>query len=487
MNRQASTPCAPRAPFVLVALLAGCEVSPPERRDPVDLAVPASWSTAPDALFAANGAPGDLATAAWWTGFRDPQLDALVRDVLAGNRDLQAAAARLDTAHALGTLAGAPLWPEVDAGLTGDRARRLFLGFPFGGGGVPSSTTTVFGLNLSLRWELDLWGRLRSGAAASQADQQAALADFAGAQLSLVAQTCKAYFAAVEARRQLALAEATATALHATTDDVRDRFRRGVRPALDVHLAATNLANANATVCDRRDRLQRALRQLELLAGRYPRGLAESAAELPGQAPPVPAALPGELLQRRPDLVAAERRLAAAGCRVDAARAALYPRLSLTASGGTSSTELADLVDRDFRIWDVGANLLAPLFRGGALRADVARNEALAAEAIASYGSSVLRAFAEVEEALAADALLAVRRSELAAAAEHARQARDLARERWQLGLADFLAVADGQRQSYQAEAARIAAERACLDNRIDLFLAIGGGFDAGQPGASSP
>ncbi len=472
--------------LAIVAALGACSVEPPPRRAVDGIAAPAAWTTAPGQLFD-GAAAADAAHGAWWTGFGDPDLDRLVADVLAGNRDLQAAAARLDAAAALGTIAGAPLWPELDGGLTGDRARRLFLGFPFGGGGVPSSTTTVYGLNLTLRWELDVWGRVRAGAAASQADQQAALADFAGAQLSLVAQTCRAYFAAVEANRQLALATATQQSVQATTDDVQDRFRRGTRPALDVHLASTNLANARATVAERRDRLQRALRQLEVLAGRYPAGLAVAAGELPRRMPPVPGALPSELLQRRPDLVAAERHLAAAGCRVDAARAALYPRLSLTASGGTSSTELGDLVDRDFRVWDIAGNLLAPLFRGGALRAEVARNEAQAAQAAAEYGSAVLRAFAEVEEALAAAALATERRDELAAAAEHARQARDVARERWQLGLADFLAVADGQRQSYQAESAWIAAERACLDNRIDLFLALGGGFDAGRTGDASP
>lgn len=467
----------------LVALLlaatvpTACGVSPATAAPPADLTLPATF-----------GAPTGRADAVlredWWTTFADPRLDELVAACLQHNHDVQAALARLQAAAAARTVQGAGSWPEVDAGLDAQRSKRLFLGFPFGSGGIPSSTTTTFGLSLSVRWELDVWGRVRAGESAAIADVEAAQADFAGAMLSLVGEACRAFYGAVEARAQLALAEATVQAFRGTYEDVRDRYRRGVRPALDVHLAATNLANAEAAVAQRADGLQRALRQLDVLAGRYPRGATAVPGDLPRDVPAIPAALPGELLQRRPDLVAAERRLAAAGCRVDQARAGLYPRLSLTGSAGTSSEELEDLVDEDFQVWSLGANLLAPLFRGGALRAEVQRNEARAAEAAAAYGSTVLRAFAEVEDVLATDVRLQERRGHLAAAAEHAKAAHDLARERYQAGLVDFLAVADSQRQSFQAEAARLAIERQRLENRIDLFLALGGGYHRDAHGA---
>ena len=350
---------------------------------------------------------------------------------------------------------------------------------------MPRTTVTPSQLSLSVRWELDLWGRLRSLDQAALADQQALLHDLAAARLSLAGQVCRAYFTAVEARQQLVLAERTVAAFAATLEDVRDRFRRGVRPALDVHLAATNLANAEASVAQRREALQRALRQIDVLVGRYPSGLATAAPELPTTPATPPAGLPGELLQRRPDLLAAERRVAAAGGRVAAARAALYPRLSLTASGGTTSLDLEDLVDDDFRFWSFGGNLLAPLFRGGALRAEVRQRDAQRREAFAAYGDAVLRAFAEVEDVLATDGELRQRRTALARAADHAVRALELARERWQLGLTDFLAVADGQRQAFQAQSALIAADRLRLENRIDLFLALGGGYEPEPEGAS--
>lgn len=469
----------------LLVLIACASAPPTVAVEELDVAIPPRWNADDDGAEAVAATEGarPAPDAAWWTAFGEPRLDALVETALRDNRDLRAALARLEAAAAARTIAGADGLPQVDLTFDPQRARRLFLGFPFGGGGVPSATATVMNLSLNVRWELDLWGRIANGESAAIGDLQAVAAEHAGAQLSLAAQVCRAWFAAVAAQRQLELAEATVAAFRATADDVRDRYRRGMRPALDVHQAALNVANAEADVAQRRDALQRARHRLDVLAGRYPAGREVVDATLPETLPAVPTGLPAELLERRPDLVAAERRLAAAGCRVAAAKAALYPRISLTAGGGTASTELEDLVDEDFRVWNIGANLLQPLLRGGALRADVARAEARRAEALAAYGDAVLNAFAEVEDTLQSDARLAERLATLQDAAEHAATARDLARERWQLGLTDFLAVADGQRQAYFAEAARIDAERARIDNRIDLFLALGG--DAAPEGAT--
>ena len=464
--------------LLALAVLAACGTAPPPT-PPAELALelPRQWAS--EAPAAASPLQQD-----WWKAFGDAGLDAFMEQALDHNRDLGAAIARLEALAAARTIAGAPLWPEVDAGLNANRSRRLFLGFPFGGGGVPSTTVSTYGLSLNVRWELDVWGRLRAGESAAIADQQVALADFHGARLSLLGQICRGWFAAIEARQQLDLAEATVAAFRATAADVRDRFRRGVRPALDVHLAETNLANAEATIAQRREVLQRTLRHLDVLAGRYPDGRTGTGNAMPAALPMVPAGLPGELLQRRPDLVAAERRVATTGCRIEAARASLYPALSLTGSAGTTSLDLADLTDKDFRVWGLGANLLEPIFRGGALQAEVARRQALRVEALANYGGAVLRAFAEVEDVLTTDERLAERREHLAAAARHATAARDLARQRYQAGLTDFLTVADGQRQAFQAESARIGIERARLENRIDLFLALGGGYGQTADGA---
>ncbi len=471
-------PCrGPRLPTVLALLLPACAGNAPSPTA-IDLPtpVPAQWT-------AADQRNDDAAIdATWWRAFGDEQLDACIAAALEHNQDLHAAAARLLASIEQATIAGAPRLPQLDAGLDSQRSRRIFLGFPFGSGGVPSSTTTTYGLSLNLSWELDLWGRLRSGEAAALADMQAGAADFAGAQQSLVAQTCKAYFAVVEARQQLALTEATIAAVAATADDVRDRFRRGVRPAVDTCQADASLATAKTNRAQLQQRLALGAHQLETLMGRYPAGAVGSAAVLSTQLPDVPAGLPSALLGRRPDLAAAERRLAAVGCRVLAARAALYPRISLTAGGGTSSTQLHDLLDDAFRVWTLGANLLQPLFHAGALRAEVARDEAQYREAVAGYGSTLLRAFGEVENALASSQWLTDQELAAAAAATASTAARDLARERYQLGLTDFLAVLDGQQRAFAAEALHIGVQRQRLDNRVDLILSLGGGFHATPP-----
>jgi len=478
---------------LLVASAACSSAPPPSQAERLDLDLPSRWHSETQRhsdTSDPNQAAVPQTTAlhdCWWQDFGDAELDLTVATALVGNRDLRAALARLETAIETRAIASGGLLPEADLGFDSTRSRRLFLGFPFGGGGVPSNTVTIFGLNLNLRWELDVWGRIRAGDAAALADLQATAADHAGARLSLVAQTCRAWFSATAAAQQLALAEATVASMRATAADVRDRFRRGLRPALEVELANTNLANAEATLELRRNLRAASLQQLDLLLGRFPEGRLQTPAALPDQLPPLPNGLPSELLQRRPDLFAAERRLAAAGCRIDAARAALYPRLSLSAGGGTNTLRTEDLLDDEFRVWSLGANLLQPLFRGGALLAEVRRSEARQREALAGYGQAVLRAVGEVEQALRQERLLTERRSALGRAVTHARRARDLARERWQLGLVDFLAVADADRQVYAAEAGWLdLGEQQCA-NRIDLYLALGGGFHADATSATSP
>lgn len=462
-----------RTMTLAAALLAACAAEPPAPvRDAIEVDIPAAWS--------ASGAQADGALRIdWWREFGDPRLDELVALGLANNPDVRASIARVEAAAANRAIAGAPLLPALDASLQTDRLRRQFLGFPFGGAaGLPATTFTQYGLSVGVRWEIDVWGRLRSADAAALADQQAAVNDVQAAQLSLAAQICRAWYAAIEARQQTELAAATVAAFEQTLADVRDRFQRGVRPAIEVHQAATNLANAEASAAQRADLLQRAQRQLDALVGRYPRGGFPLADAVPEALPAVPAGLPSELLRRRPDLRAAERRAAAAGCRVDAANAALYPTLSLSANVGTQSVEVEDLLDPDFGVWSLGANLLGPALQNGARRAEVARQEALRREALARYGGSVLRAFREVEDLLAAEDILDRRLRALAVASTNAAQARDLARERWQSGLADFLAVADGQRQAFQVESARLTVARQRIDNRIDLLLALGGGLN---------
>ena len=448
-------------------VLVGCAPAPPVRTDHLEL--PADWR--------AKHAVGAVDTR-WWHHL-DNGLTALVAEALAHNQNIAAAGARLDAAAAQARIAGAGQWPQLAAAGNSSRRRQNFVGFPIPGSQqqVLTTTSTSYGVSLNVSWELDLWGRLRAGGSAALADWMATAADLDGARLSLIAQTARAYWAAVEAQRQVALAQATAENARLSAGQVEYRYDRGVRSSLDLRLSRSNLAAAEAVLSQRRRQADLVKRQLELLLGRYPAAEMETPGELPVVLQSVPAGAPLELLARRPDLVAAERRLAAADARLVEARRSLYPRISLTASGGGSSAELGDLLNGDFAVWSLVGNLTQPLLSGGRLRAGVDLAAANSDQAVAVFVRHVLQACAEVEGALSADTFLAQQQEALMRAAEEAVAARDLAEQRYAAGLADLIALLEAQRRAYDAESQLLTAKRLRLDNRIDLHLALGGSF----------
>jgi len=478
---------APALALVAALLSGACASAPPPAPPDPGLPLPERYAQAP------AGAAGEPypAAEAWWRELGDPRLEELIPEALEHNRDLAAAAARVEAAAAEARIAGAALRPRAGAGLDAGRRRQNFIGFPIPGGGgeVLSTTTTTFDAGLDVAWEVDLWGRLRAAEAAALAGLQASAAEREAARLAIAGETARAWFGLLEAAHQLELARAEADNRRRTTERIRRRYELGLRPALDLRLALATQAAAEAAVPARAQALDAARRRLELLVGRYPAGAAGPAADaappLPAPPAPVPAGLPAALIARRPDLAAAERRLAAAGLAVEQARAALYPQLRLTGSAGRVSGELGDLLDSDFSVWGLAAGLLQPLFEGGRLRAGVDLAAARRAEAVAGFGDAAALAFAEVESALAAEALLADLAAALERAAAEAAAARDLAAERYDAGLTDYLTVLETQRGALQAESGLLEARRRRLEARVDLHLALGGGFGAGAPAAA--
>jgi NodT family efflux transporter outer membrane factor (OMF) lipoprotein len=471
----------------LLILIAGCVKAPVVRPPKLAPDVPDRWTAAET--------PAGHVQEGWWEAFGDPVLTGLVEQALENNHDLRVAAARLEQAGADERIAREDLKPAVSAGVSGARRRQNFIGFPdFGpapdpdGTGpaepeprdeqeVVSTTSTTLGTSLDISWEIDLWGRLRAGAQAALADLQAASADYRAARLSLAAQTAKAWFAAAEASEQLALAEATVESWRTSSEQVRRRYERGLRPSLDVRLSISNYESAEALLQQRRQQLDAAIRRIEVLLGRYPGRQLETPRELHELSSQVPAGLPADLVSRRPDLVAAERRLAAADARLAVARRSLYPRFALTASGGTATDELKNLLDGDFRVWSLLANLTQPLFQGGRLRAGVDRAESGSEAALESYAGTALRAFSEVELALAAEQFLAEREAHQREAAEQAEEARRLAEDRYRSGLEGYVTILESQRRELAARSLLLVNRLLRLNNRVDLYLALGGGF----------
>ncbi len=381
---------------------------------------------------------------------------------------MKAAAQRVQAARAQATIVGAPLFPQVSLGLNGAKRRQNFIGFPIpgsGGGGVLSTTATTYGASTNLNWEIDLWGRLRNDQAAALADYQGVQADHMGARLSLSGQTTKAWFAAIEARRQLDLAQST-----------RDNFQ-AVNDQIDLRLSLSNVATAEAVVAQRRQQYDGSVRQLEILLGRYPAADLAIAQDLLPMPAPIPAGLPADLIARRPDLMIAERQVAAANARVKVAKRARYPSFSLTSSGGASSANLSNLLSGDFIVWSFAGNLLQPLFQGGRLRAGIKLAEANQEQALAGFAEQALRAYGEVESALMAETYLRDRENALREASEQAVAARELAENRYTRGVSDVITLLGSQRRAFEAEGQYLTVRRQRLDARVDLYLALGGGF----------
>jgi multidrug efflux system outer membrane protein len=454
---------------IAVAVVLGC-AQPPDRVPParLDMVIPDSFATS-----AGDGRP---VTGEWWRELGD---DALVRAIgraLERNPTLQAAAARIDQARAAARLAGAGNLPSVGASVSASHGQAPA---PTITGGTSAEVSSSYGLSLNVSWEPDLWGRVRAGESAAMADVQAAQARLRGAKLSLIGQVAKVWFAATEARMQIRLAEETLDNFTTSLARIEARFENGVLSPLDVRLARLNVATSEALVNRRRLQFDSARRQLEILLGDYPAGEIAAATDLPDVTIAVPAGLPSDLLRRRPDLVAVERQLAAADARIDEARAAFFPSLSFSASFGQRSGELDTLFDPQQLVWNLAANLLAPIFERGTRFANLDLRNAQSRELVATYANAVLGAFAETEIALASESLLAARAKALTTAEEEALAAQDLAENRYNRGLAGIITLLSAQRDALNTRSQLLTVRRERLDARIDLYLALGGGFEA--------
>jgi len=409
----------------------------------------------------------------WLEDFQAPGLRELIQEALAHNYDLQIAGARLEAARARATISGAPRWPEVDLGFQASRRRFIVNGDP---NNVRKSR--IFNLDGTISWEADVWGRLGNTARAASAEADAAQADFRGARLLLAANVARGWFAVIESELQVQLATRTLESFHRSNAVIEERYRRGLVTALDVRLSRENVASAEAVFAQRQRVREERIRALEVVLGRQPVKQLETIAQLPSVRRDVPAGLPAELLERRPDLVAEERRLLAAGERVDAARKNRLPGIRLTATGGTASDQIHELLDWDRLVWSLIGGITQPLFAGGRLRAEEALSRAQHREVWANYARTVLTALQEVETALASESLYESQEAALARAAQEAKEAAELAMSRYQLGLVDIITLQETQRRAFTAESSYLITARERLNNRVSLYLALGGDFE---------
>lgn len=407
-------------------------------------------------------------TEQWVETFGDSQLSALVSSALANNYELKAAAARVDAAIAQARIDGSGRWPQLF--FTADHQQVQIREAGFG-----SSRFGVFEALFGLSWELDVWGRIRDFQQASVLEADAMAVDYYGARLSLAARVAQSYFEWVEARLQAAVVEQSIKDRTVIASLVRGRFQRGLVRGLDLRLALTDLANAEAQLKQTRNRIQMIVRRLEILLGRYPAGKEMDLTTLPQLPAAIPAGLPSELLERRPDLVAAFSRLQAADFRMASSKKLRLPRITLTAAGGTRSSDLTELIDPRAAAWNVFAGLMQPLFTGGRIQGEIFRNKARAEEALNFYKSTALNAFREVEQALAAEEWLWQQEASLRKAVEQTESSQKLAVYSYRNGLIEILTLLDSYRSTLNAQSAHLFVTRQLLSNRINLYLALGG------------
>jgi multidrug efflux system outer membrane protein len=454
---------------VLAALFAaGCSVQPKYEKPTVE--VPEAWKqTAP--RFAEDGR--------WWRIYEDSSLEAAVDEALANNADLVIAAARVDEARALLGEARSFFFPRVDAQGSATRQRNSER-TAFSPPGAPREFSTYRG-TLNVSYEVDLFGRLSSGAAGARAELEASEASREAVRLALAAQVAKSYFALRSLGEQVDLTRRTVSLREEALALQRKRLQGGVISEFELRQLEAEAAVVRAQLPPLEREREREEVALAVLLGRSPKQVFESQVrvkdvfdETPG-APAVPSGLPSELLLRRPDLVEAERRLAAANARIGVARAEMFPSIALTGLLGAESASLSNLFSGPAMIWQVAAAATQPIFAGGRLQARTDAAEARERAALAQYQQAIRAAFGEVRTALIAQSRARESYEAESARATALGETLRLARLRYENGVASQLDVIDAERGLLAARIARIEALRAHRAAVADLFRALGG------------
>jgi len=448
----------------IALLLSGCMIGPDYARPTVD--TPPAWRLdVHDAQ--------DLANSAWWEQFNDPVLDGLIATALRENKDLLIASARLDEYAGRYGIARAQLFPQVGGGVDANRQRNV------PAGRSSAVTYNSYEAQLSVSWEIDLWGKLRRQNEAARAQFVATEEGRQGVILSLVASVAGSYIALRDLDRQLEIATRTANTRGASYQLFKDRYEGGVISLLELSQNKSQYEEALATIPALESSIAQQENALSLLLGRNPDAIARGKTIDALIPPAIPEGLPSSLLERRPDLRAAEQTLIAANAQIGVAKAAYYPSISLTGLFGVASTKLADLFDGGSKIWQYGGALAQPIFTAGSLSSQVQVAQAQQQQALFSYQSAIQDAFRSVNDALIAQDRSRAQLAAQALQVEALQQYADTARLRYDNGYTSYIEVLDAERSLFQAQLQYTQTQQTRLQAMINLYTAIGGGWVA--------
>jgi len=449
--------------IALALALTGCGTTSPMLKPNV---------TAPGAWNETLPAGGAKVSADWWHSFGSVELQGLVEQALAGSPDLAIAMERVRQAEAQVRIAGASLFPTIDVGFgTSTRITNDSRG---------TTRTEASSATLAVSYEVDLWGRNRSGVRAAESSLAATVFDRDAARLTLIAGVASGYFDLLSLRSRLAIARENLAIAERVLELVSARTRNGAASALDLSRQQAAVLSQRAALLPLEQQERQTLAALAILTGQLPQGFdvkASGVADL--HVPTVDPGLPSELLVRRPDLASAEARLASANADVAAARAALLPSISLTGSAGLASGALIAVLGGPTSAISLGLSILQPIFDGGRLRGQISVAQSQERELVESYRKAILTAFGEVEDALVAASRQAQQEALQQQVQAQAREALRLAEIRYREGADDLLTVLDAQRTLFSAQDQLAQIRQNRLDAAVDLYKALGGGWSA--------
>ena len=473
--------------IALLGLAAGCTVGPRYSRPAAPAPAPDAWKTQPPWQ---EAAPKDsIPKGAWWQIFDDPALDAYEQQVLQANQSLVAAQDRFEQARSLARVATADFFPQLSADpnavrergsgnrpLNGAAPTVLNAGRP-----VQPFTQNVFTIPFSVSYEADLFGRVRRNVEAANASLQATAADLQNVQLVLTAELAADYFSLRELDAEFQVVEESVGYQRKGLDLVNHRHDGGVASGLEVAQQAALLDSTLSQL----SLVQQSRAQFEhaiaVLLGQAASIFTVPVAPLRATPPPVPLGVPSDVLERRPDISTAERQMAFQNAQVGIARTAFYPHITLSASGGAQSADIASLFNASSLIWSIGADALQPIFQGGRNRANLAAARAAYDQSVAIYRQSVLTAFQQVEDGISNLSTLAQALATQAAAVEDARRALEIANNRYVGGVTTYLDVITAQTTLLTSQRLQTQLLGQQMVSSVFLVKALGGGWDSSQ------
>ncbi len=470
--------------FAVCLALTACATADPEKAlEPLD--APASWTSLNDVKSAGGNLPLPLN---WVTTLDDQALNALVLEAMRYNTDLGAAAARVQIAKQTAVSARGGLLPAIQGNLRGNQDDSATQGSI-----DPTSQTFVgsrdsYTLSVNASWEADIWLRATDRTRASYRDAAASRADYDATRLSIAGAVAQSWYSLISARLQRELAERDVATGEANLRITERRYERGVSSSLDVRLARSSLATSQASLIARQQTEYESARALEVLLGRYPSAEINTAENLPDlkslsqpDGTVIGLGSPDSLLDKRPDILAAENRLMAEGLRNRQARKNFLPSFRLSSSAITGASFFDSILDGNSIAVNVAGTLTQTLFAGGQVTAARKQQKAVLEQSVYSYVGTVLAAFAEVENAIAAETFLAAREEALKLAFEEASASEDLTERQYINGTRNIFNLIQAQQRRISNESQYIAARQQRLNNRIGLYMALGGTFDVGN------